>query len=300
MKLVFLTYINRSGSSFLANNLSKQNEIFVLPEAELLLNEILITKENNLEKIKNIILAASISDNKFSNYNLSKKDIEDCFNGTNNKAEIFINIILRYKNINKPNAKIIIFKNRDIYSMYDIIQKQLDSIIDISVLCIIRDPRGVFYSQKTTVNPYTNKIMNNNPIVLSHLWNSFLQNLKKISKNKILVRFEDLLIDYNTEFNKILKKLQVSNTEDIGNPFFELISEKEKKIHVNITKKPNLSKSNNWKNLSNTDIKIIENITKRNMIENNYSLSKDERLGFFENIVAIYYKIRILLSIDNY
>lgn len=300
MKLVFLTYINRSGSSLLANKLSEQKDIFVLPEAEILLQETLFSNEINLYIIKNNILLALNNDIKFLHYDLSNTDIENAFIGVKSKGEFFVNIIKKYKDLHKPEANIIVFKNRDIFSKYDLVFNQLIGVMQTSIICIIRDPRGVFYSQKSTVSPYSQRIMNKNPLVLSYLWNSFLHSISKIKNEIIFVKFENLIKNTDSKIYTILEELGVDNEKYFGNTYYDIMPEKEKLIHENINKASDLTKNNNWHNLSKTNIRLIESITKKYFLEQDYKLSNLDKLNIIDKIFMYYYKIRIFFNIDKY
>jgi len=74
LNLIFITYVNRSGSTYLANIFSKYDEVLVCPEADILINKFLINpsksfKFNDLEKnrIKKIV----DQDNKLKLWNIS-------------------------------------------------------------------------------------------------------------------------------------------------------------------------------------------------------------------------------------
>ncbi len=299
MKLVFLTYINRSGSSFLVNELSKHREIFVLPEAEILLELTLLSNENNLNIIKNNLYNALTRDKKLSNYNINNNEIEEVFIGVKTKTEVLLNFITKYKNKHKAEASIIIFKNRDIYHNYEKIYNLTSSFVQTYLISIIRDPRNIFYSQKTTINPYNNRIMNKNPLVLSYLWNNFIKITSNI-ENKITVKYEDLIYNPSKELEKILVPLSINSINNSEDTYYSILPEIEKQIRKNINKEPDIKKLNNWKDLSNTNIKFIESITKSLMIENRYKPLNLGKIGLVGLSIKLYYKIRLFFSIDKY
>ena len=112
MNILFITYINRSGSTYLANIFSKYNEVLVCPEADVLISKFLINpsrpyKFDDHEKteIKKIIEF----DNKLKNWNLSFQDLSELENAKFN-FEAFCKIIFAYRKKIKPVANSIVFK----------------------------------------------------------------------------------------------------------------------------------------------------------------------------------------------
>ncbi len=175
------------------------------------------------------------------------------------------------------------------------------------VIHIVRDPRNVITSLKNhfnsesyndTLNFITNEkqhigsrfnIKNNNlPTVVSS-WSNHYKSWKKVKKNYLLVKYENLLNDTFNEFSKIANYLKISfgynfKKSEIENAIkncdFQTLKDYENKhgfieaakdTNGNIKKFFFLGPKNNWKEI--LDKKIINNIEtsfKNEMLELNY------------------------------
>ena len=274
MQIIFLTYQNRSGSTFLANQLSRHKNILVCPEAEILVsiflqNPNLKFKDNkeNVRKIENKLQ----NDLKFKFWNLTNLHLSNLTNFEN-----FVNILTQYKNKTKPEAEILLFKSDRLIHLFDRIQNQNTRFISI-----IRDPRAVFLSQKNTIGSWQ-KPMNTNPINSAVNWEIFVEKSNQFSQNHksfYQLKYENLITNFDTEFNQVLLFIFNNNVDitqlSVEGDLFERLPNFQKHFHTNITQKPIIENIEKWKTeLSEFEIAIIEKIAKKSIILNNYECLK--------------------------
>ncbi len=252
------------------------------------LNSILFSN-NNVDINKNKIRSFPLR-NDFDTLNINvdnvKEFAENCLN-----AQDLINI----------NKDIKFFKTHNAF--WSVGEKAFTNENNtLGVLYIVRDPRNVITSLKNHFNKKNyedcliflkdekkaigSKKSNNNsdlPTIISS-WSNHYKSWKKIKKNYLLVRYEDLLTSPEQEFIKIsefierilnLKFEKQKILQAVKDCSFEKLSEQENK-HGFVEASNNqkfffLGPKNNWKKLIESKIKIeIEESFKAEMIELGY------------------------------
>ena len=234
-----------------------------------------------------------------------RQDFSDLQINEDNIQEFIFNCITCQDKINLDN-KIKIFKTHNAFwraGNYAFTNEQNTH----GVINIVRDPRNVITSLKNHFNSENynealnfitnkkkhigsrfNKKNNNLPTIISS-WSNHYTSWKKMKKNYLLIKYENLLSNPDDEFNKIVKYLnknlglnisQSKITQAIQNCNFERLKKEENLKgfkEASIDKKGNKKKffylgpQNNWKYL--LDKKTIENIErvfKNEMMELGY------------------------------
>lgn len=272
MELIFLTYINRSGSTFLANLFSKSEEILVCPEAEIIMNEFLvepmkkISWESNMRsKLKNCFL----TDHKLKYWNLQMDEIDNLLKAKTN-FDAFYYILLAYQRKVKPYATKIVFKAERLIHIYQSFPKSLKLKHNIRFIAIIRDCRSVYASQSSNVILETLKPMSNNPVKIAILWNKYVAKCSVYGNESdfFIVKFEDLINDFKNTFSYLLNKLKLSNieTDTSMGDLFDRIPVNQKHLHQHIRQPPLTEKIASWKNkLSTRDRLLIEIIASKRL-----------------------------------
>jgi hypothetical protein len=258
MNYLFLSYCNRSGSTYLANLLSRSPEICVCPEAEIIY-ELLLTKPNQsikktrTEKIKYILR----KDKKFGLWKLvTEKLIQENQTGFDN----FLNILDGFQQLYFPLAKLILFKHNYLIHLKE--QLADERFYQIHLL---RDPRAVFSSQKSTVSPYTGMPMSNNVLAFTDNWNNFMfdvlqqQNVERV----FTIKYEDVITNCDITLNALTSRLPVElkweNFKYYPAQLVQWISDEYKPIHQHIEKEPLRENLFKWKEmLSAAECGLIE------------------------------------------
>ncbi len=300
MKLIFLSYINRSGSTFFCQEISKYSDVFVFPEADALIDKFLLHKRINKSKYLQLLSSLFKKDEKLKNWGFNKRELSYIVEQKKYPKEIFFEILEIFKNRYKPNAEICIFKKRDAFIKKIYIEKVLD--IPVSLICLVRDPRAIYCSQKMTIDYYKNKPFNINPLVTSYYWIFFLKNIIRVDTLAI-IRYEDLINKKHNTINNILDKIGSDKKIDNNNLLYtNILSSRDREMHTNISLPPQTDFIEKWKSiLKKNEIMLINNICKDFMLQFNYTSC------IYENIFSVryyllyvYYKLRIFFKIDLY
>src|SRR4030042_6435334 len=137
MNFLFLTYVNRSGSTYLANLLDSSPKILACPEGDMLVSFFLENPGDLFKFNKNIedkLLKIFTEDTKLRYWCKEESFFTGLEKAVNN-LEAFITILINYKNQVKPNAEFILFKAERIVFLLGKIQK-VSSIHNISFISI--------------------------------------------------------------------------------------------------------------------------------------------------------------------
>lgn len=266
MKYIFLSYLNRSGSTYLANLLSRSPEICVCPEAEILYELLLVKTALIISKKKAIKFEKILrEDKKLKLWRICSKQLitadKSCF-------ENFLEILNTYRGIHYPDAEIILFKHNYLFNL-----EHHFKLIDCFLINLIRDPRGIYTSQKNTISPVTKKPFSRNVLAFSDSWNKLLMGILKIQdiRSAITIRYEDLI----NETDEIMDKLTIQfNLKERWDKFklnpsqlIKWISPEYRIIHPYIDELPKPSSINKWQVLINEyELKVLNN----NIVQNKF------------------------------
>ncbi len=271
MKLIFLTYINRSGSTFLANLFSKSPDVLACPEGEVLMNELLVRPAQLFDMgqaNKSRFIQYFKEDPKLKYWNLPE-DILEKLPKVSYNYNVFISILTSYKNQTKPEASVVLFKAERLIHLYD-------NLIEFALtdrtcfLSIVRDCHSVYASQKRTKFPESDKFMSRNPVQTALNWRTHVKNALRMRKEGRLemIKYEDLILNTEEIFSQLLEKTGISffDLSQRSGDLFDRLPESHKKLHANILKKPILTKTEGWKKtLSLNEQCIIKVIAGNNL-----------------------------------
>jgi len=281
MKILFLTYVNRSGSTFLANQLSKSPDICVCPEAEILypmfLKNPFLEFSSDTKKFW-IIINELERDKKFSLWNFNRVELFDQISASRNNLEIFIAILSFYSRKNKPTASIILYKNTQLIDLIAKIPEAVIKSYNMMWIALMRDIRSVYLSQSITISPFTGKPMCTNWYTLAMNWNSFINQTYEYSalNNFSRFKYEDLIMDTHMVVNNITAVLgvnfQLNWISDKKGEITEILSQDYRSIHPMINDIPDESKIHKWKQeLPASKQDFLVYFCKKNLRRNGYS-----------------------------
>lgn len=306
-KFIFISYINRSGSTLLLNMLSKLKGFFVCPESNQFF-DLFLQKPNEFfgESLafRNKFHLAISQDPQIKHLKLDKIYGIDKIPKGGTNLEMFFNLLDDYKNLVMPGAKHIVYKHNNLYQLMD--KVPIIPGHKTMFITLIRDVRGIFASQCKTVNPYSGHRLNNNPLITAYSWNKLINHTiyNANRKNIYTIKFEDLISNNKTCIVELLKKLDISNPVTEFNRSFWLenrLPEQEKSLHPNINLSPVLEKPEEWKEeLDTIDIRILGKISNNELKHFKYDLSMNHGDTLKTTFRLMYYKARIIFGLDHY
>ncbi|MBN1952904.1 MAG: sulfotransferase [Bacteroidales bacterium] len=247
MKIILLSYVNRSGSTYLANILSSSDQICVCPEADLLYDHLLIHPDRLLQS-KDLIRLNQLfkKDKKFIRWKLEVFLQE--VNGMTG-WEAFQTILRQFRNYHFPQAEFVLFKHQKLFRLYNAAStRDSNTIFWIN---ISRDPFNIFASQKNTISPSTGKPMTDNPVEFIDFWNEFTSKTSQMSNNSITIPYEELILKPQNwlEFLSVFLNLKIILDIDriSDSKYYKWIDYQYKQIHPNINRAPQIENLDKWK-----------------------------------------------------
>lgn len=205
-QIILLSYVNRSGSTFLLSTLNKWPEICCCPEAEVLMELLLFEPQKivSASQIKKLEYAL-INDYKLKHWKLKPDTILPACNNKKN-SECFAEILNAFCDMHKPQAKFVVFKAEYLIFLYEKLRNFNCLWIDL-----VRDPRAVYNSQSKTINPYTGKPFSENIYQFAFHWNRHVKQALKHFKatNCQIIFYEDLIGDYTKCINAVASFIKI-------------------------------------------------------------------------------------------
>lgn len=251
MKIVLISFISRSGSTLLANNLSKDSRFCVCPEAEILTTELLQQPHKNLtfQIYKKLKKAGNV------NYKLKYWNLEfPAYSKQYSNIDLFIKLLEVYKNRNKPMSDFVVFKS-EMLEKFDI-----TTLSSFYKIILVRDPRAVFLSQKSSKASFGKVMMNKNPIRIAHKTDRLFYSYQEKIQDEFLLKFEDYICQH-FKTNGLLTNffgIEKFNTAT-NNALLNHIPEEQKHLHKNIGGEIDIAVLDKWKNQLNiNEIYTIE------------------------------------------
>ncbi|MFC2112205.1 hypothetical protein ACFLTA_02970 [Bacteroidota bacterium] len=303
MKYVFVLYVNRSGSTFLASQLSKSPEILVCPEAEVLVNMLVKkAKDPFNNKEANMLCCAIKKDRKLKLWGLDIK-YEDIVK--EKRLNIFLNILENYRSQTKPNSQVIVFKAVDLINYIEILQDYgVEEGLDFYFISILRDPRAVFNSQSTTYVESKKQIMNRNPLFTVNQWKNFVsKTFDQTSPGKFhALKYENLLNSLDEEISKIFMLIGLNRSDISERHKADLrvrIPDDQLLMHPNIGDPPIPSKADNWKGQLDTSIQgFITRLTIKYLERLGYDLISGKEDNFI-HYCFLWIKFKTILAVKE-
>lgn len=299
--LIFLLYVPRSGSTFLAEKISTNtDEIGVLPEAKFL--ELLLAEgEDGLRKMsKEQVSKLLTSDPRWKNLNISDEKLSGILDSKDEGIKSMTYLICKAATGCQPNVNYFLIKNGT--SLWT-----SNRLIDVFgeetyFLHVKRDPRGASASMINSKKAFKNRIrLLVEPIRFSKYWLNYVsrvEQLKQQYQKVIEVGYEDLCENMDGELDKIFFELGVKKASQGSASKGLNIAKREKEIHPHIKKDAIIDRTRAWqRELPFSAGVMVESITGKHL-EDLFFIQKVDKLSLFFITMWAYLK-SILFSFAN-
>lgn len=260
-QVVFLMYENRSGSTFLASRLDLHDEIAVTIEteafADLLETGAVLQDDADVTRV----VETFFGDDKFQEWNLTPDALRAGLLSLQKPAsfEIVLRKVLDLHFAGADTPYYLVKGTRLTHHIARLRQEVPDALY----LHIIRDPRGVFGSQKQSIGSYTARAMNEDPLDAARRWAANARRVDRVAGQDLMeVRYEDLITDYDATLDAIRQFIQRINLPKIsaagdldGEAYLAKIPEDQRHLHQNLARKPRTDRIEAWRD-ELTDVEI--------------------------------------------
>jgi hypothetical protein len=264
LNIILLSYVNRSGSTYLTNLLSSSGEILGCPESDWIVRELLEDPGAAFQNRPDIAGEVS-ADPKMKAWKFARDEMQKIPPGLTN-IEVFVHLLEIFRRKTKPGANYVVFKAERLAFLYSKINRCGTTGSKFIFFYLYRDPRAVWYSQQRTINPLIFRPFSSDPVRFAQSWRRHIAASLKLSKtmNLHLVRYEELILDLENQCRFLEDELGLArNTLQPGKgDYSQLIPEDHKAIHKSVTLEPLQGKISEWKtNLSQPEISTVEYVS---------------------------------------
>ncbi|WP_417514644.1 sulfotransferase family protein [Minwuia sp.] len=264
-QIVFLMYENRSGSTFLASRLDLHDEIAVTIETEAFADLLETGPEIRSEEDVDRVTDTFMDDDKFRAWNLDRKTLRFGLAVLSRPASFEV-ILRKVLDLHFDGADVPYYLVKGTRLTHHIarLRKEIPSA---RYLHIIRDPRGVFGSQKQSIGSYTARAMNDDPFDAARRWAANAQRVDKVAGEDLMeVRYEDLITDHDATMDSIRAFIQRDDLPEIaraaemdGEAYLAKIPEDQRHLHQNLVRQPRADRVEAWREeLTDAEIALTQ------------------------------------------
>lgn len=264
-QIVFLMYENRSGSTFLASRLDLHPEIGVTIETEAFAD--LLETGASIRDAADVdrVVATFFGDEKFGQWGIEREELRAALAALGAPAdfEAILRTVLDLHFRSGPLSYYLVKGTRLTHH----IARLRREVPTARYLHILRDPRGVFGSQKQSVGSYTARAMNEDPRDAARRWAANARRVDRVTGPDLMeVRYEDLIADYDRTMDAVrrfvarddLPALAAAGDFD-GEAYLARIPEDQRHLHRNLLRKPRADRIEAWREeLTDTEIALSQ------------------------------------------
>jgi hypothetical protein len=161
--------------------------------------------------------------------------------------------------------KMVVIKAGEIFSSICKIRRQYT---DAKFICLFRDPRAVFASQKRSRASTSDRRMARNPVHIAYAFRKAVNSLRNLRGQEwiLYLRFEDLIARPESTWARIIEFVRVEGEGAARGSYAERIPESQKHLHCNIEKGPMEERIDAWESeLQIDEVAAIEALVGRHM-----------------------------------
>lgn len=275
--LFFIFFDSRSGSTFLANLLSKNKDVVIPPESNFLprlFNRYFKDDLKDLQDI-NLFLDIIFSENKFSDWRLEKEALFQRMsqNISMSLGRAIICVCEAYRDKVAKSARIFGLK-KDYTKYYSAIRYYFP---DAKIIGLIRDGRGVFNSQKKSIYSKTGRPFETNPFNAAERWSQMARRLRLMEKESpsqtLIIHYEDLVENEAKILKMIGKFLDFNHRDMVKKEEGYQVPHRYADLHKNIAKPPIRERIIAWqKELTEEEIFAFESKAFPELLKEGYDL----------------------------
>jgi hypothetical protein len=283
-RLAFLVFRSRSGSTFFGDRLSRHPQVLVTPESNLAPKLIKFFGSRragfpSAPAIADYVLLEP----KFRQWNLPRKDLVHALekNKPHDWSTAFQIICRVYRDHQKPEARVVVFKNSGWY------YKNIDLLLSVfpgsKVIGMVRDPRAVYNSARKALHSERGEPLAGSILGNALGWRRYIKILEeaKLSHPGLIytIKYEIFINDLLNSLNIAWKTLRVSqlsksNILDIMEKKDDshLVSKAVAHLHSNVLKAPMPEVAQKWHSeLPKWQALLIGYICRHGMRKHGYS-----------------------------
>ena len=273
--LFFIFFDSRSGSTYLANMLSRNPDVAIPPESNFLPRIISSFPQETFNDSRELTLFLDIifSEKKFIDWGLKKdelfKKMSKIMPISTSKA--IMSVCQEFRDVNAKDAQLFGLKKG--YIKY--YKKIIALFPDAKIIGLIRDGRAVFNSKKKSIYSKTKRPFETNPYKAGIKWVGVTRKLRHIKRElpdqTLIIHYEEMVKDERNILKKISAFLGLGMRANLNNDNKYEIPGRYGNIHSNIKKPPIKERISAWqKELVEEEIFAFESMAFTELLQEGY------------------------------
>lgn len=261
--ICFLTYLNRSGSTYLSAILDGYKDVAVSIEEDIPDNftrgRCIIKNEKDLDHYLDQIYTLP----KFSSWAIPREELKTKLQINSFPItfyEVLTSILELY--FKGSTASVWIHKHGE-YILHTYLIRNL--FPRSKIIFITRDPRAIYSSQKKSLDSVKQLPMTKSVAHFAYKYLKYMEHVERSKKSNWfhLVRYEDLILLESKTIKKLLDFLEVDNKLEENTMYKDKIPENQAYLHSNIQSGPIASRIDQWRDsLSNLEVYLLQTTLK--------------------------------------
>jgi hypothetical protein len=283
--LIFLIYLNRSGSTLLANQASAHPSICVCPEAHQPIRRLLGQMGPRMalsERLDRLVAETKIEP-KLSSWGLDSALLRQRLEGSNDDIEAFYRLLDAYAETHAGASDQVMVKGLFLLQlMRQHGLKALQRGRKVRAIILFRDPRSIMSSQYRNVSSTSGTVMQDSAFALAMRWRTFLKQAKQFEGEQecLFVRYEDWIGENDRQKKRLFETLGLSDVTGGRSTLVSRIPEGQKHLHAKIGSAPDTSRIEAWRDeLSSDHRMIIEGIAGKQLQSMGYPAPEPVSVG---------------------
>ena len=277
-QIVFLTYLSRSGSTYLAHHLNRYYDISVTLEADfpdgLFWRQLRITSPRQL----NTLVDSMLRMRKFQQWGISREALRNGLSQCGYPI-MFPQLLRTVLGISfaQTDTRIWVYKNGKYFRKLELLREHFPGS---KVIFVMRDPRAVFNSQNQSINS-DGRPMWTSPVHCALKYREAVSIVQRYQEQSWfhLVKYEDLIEEKDAELERVRHFLGAGpKICESRMDYAEMIPAAQTHLHRNVGKSSLPDRVGAWQTeLSAGEIFSIQCIAKRGLTEHGYHSIEEGR-----------------------
>jgi len=278
VRLGLIAHVNRSGSTFLANELSKHPQICVCPEAPGPMKLVLSAPASALSdsspshRLRRVLE----DDPKMKAWGFTSHEIDEILRGST-YLDAFWRMLRLFRDKRKPDARTVVVKGVIFLRLLTVPQGPLQLGENVRLLVLIRDGRAVYSSQKRSLSTNSGRPMQVSPVRAAVHWKQFVERAARLDPAfATVLRYEDLIQAPPQTIGRALHGLGIGQ----GTPplatrgeLVDLIPEEQQRLHTRVGGAPDLERIGVWRReLTEEEAALFERVAGNMLMKHGYEL----------------------------
>ena len=281
--IFLLVHESRSGSTFLADLLSRHPEVSIAPESSLLRNVWRWNKQTSSSHIETQHELADLLDHLFRDPKLRSWGIDPGIMMSRFSSRLPVPtgsiprcILVEYGRLRHPGSTIYGVK-RGGWNSFNL--RRVRALLPgVQVIHIVRDGRAVYASEKRAVHHRTGRAFQKSPGAAAWRWAKIIHSFQQVEEAGLEVRYEELIRSPNMVLTRLLEFLRRDATPGVVDTMLrphtsDYVPPYVAQLHTNVGKQPLVDRIDGWKTeLSPGEIRAFERVAGRSLLEKGYPL----------------------------